>query len=394
MSEFMFATGIENSYPTIAGGVRVDEMEKCGHYERWQEDLNLVRELGIRFLRWGPALYKTHTGPGAYDWAWTDEVLAEMRRLEIQPIVDLCHFGVPDWLGSFQNPDFPPWFAEYAAAFARRYPQVRYYTPVNEIYIASVFSALYGWWNEMLADDRAYVNALKHLCQANVRAMDAIVTCRDDAVFIQSESSEYTHPAHPELIERARFFNALRFLPMDFTFGHDVGATMFAYLMDHGMTRDEYAFFMNRKTRYRCVVGNDYYLTNEHLLTAPNAREPAGEIFGYYVITKQYYDRYRLPIMHTETNISAEHAVQWLWKEWASMIRLRDDGIPIVGFTWYSLTDQMDWDTALREDAHRVNRLGLYDLNRRQRPVGRAYAKIIREWRDLLSADLRALQWM
>jgi hypothetical protein len=26
--------------------------------------------------------------------------------------------------------------------------------------------------------------------------------------------------------------------------------------------------------------------------------------------------------------------------------------------------------------------------------VGRAYAKIIREWRDLLSADLRALQWM
>jgi hypothetical protein len=54
----------------------------------------------------------------------------------------------------------------------------------------------------------------------------------------------------------------------------------------------------------------------------------------------------------------------------------------------------MDWDTALREDAHRVNRLGLYDLNRRQRPVGRAYAKIIREWRDLLAADLRAHQWM
>jgi beta-glucosidase len=394
MTEFMFATGIENSYPTIAGGVRVDEMEKCGHYERWQEDLSLVRELGIRFLRWGPALFKTHLGPGRYDWAWTDEVMAEMQRLEIQPIVDLCHFGVPDWLGNFQNPDFPPHFAEYAAAFAHRFPHVRYYTPVNEIHIASVFSALYGWWNEMLADDRAYVTALKHLCQANVRAMDAIVGSRDDAVFIQSESSEYTHPAHPELIGRARFFNAQRFLPMDFTFGHDVGAAMLTYLTDHGMTRDEYEFFMNRQVRHRCVVGNDYYLTNEHLLTGPNAREPAGEIFGYYVITKQYYDRYRLPIMHTETNFSAEHAVQWLWKEWASMIRLRDDGIPIVGFTWYSLTDQMDWDTALREDAHRVNRLGLYDLNRRQRPVGHAYAKIIREWRGPLAADLRALQWM
>ena len=48
----------------------------------------------------------------------------------------------------------------------------------------------------------------------------------------------------------------------------------------------------------------------------------------------------------------------WLRKEWANMIRLKQDGIPIVGFTWYSLTDQVDWDTALREDNGRVNPLG------------------------------------
>jgi len=31
-SGFMFATGVENSYPTTRGGRhRVDEMEKCGH---------------------------------------------------------------------------------------------------------------------------------------------------------------------------------------------------------------------------------------------------------------------------------------------------------------------------------------------------------------------------
>jgi beta-glucosidase/6-phospho-beta-glucosidase/beta-galactosidase len=73
----------------------------------------------------------------------------------------LCHFGVPDWLGDFQNPDFPTLFAEYAKAFAERYPWVRYYTPVNEIFIAATFSAQYGWWNERLASDRAFVNALK-----------------------------------------------------------------------------------------------------------------------------------------------------------------------------------------------------------------------------------------
>ena len=39
----------------------------------------------------------------------------------ITPIVDLCHFGVPDWVGGFDDPDWPGLFAEYARAFAERF---------------------------------------------------------------------------------------------------------------------------------------------------------------------------------------------------------------------------------------------------------------------------------
>jgi hypothetical protein len=92
--------------------------------------------------------------------------------------------------------------------------------------------------------------------------------------------------------------------------------------------------------------------------------------------------------MHTETNISegpqGDEAVFWLWKEWANLLRVRNDGVPIVGFTWYSLTDQVDWDTALRENNGRVNKVGLYDLDRNPRAVGRAYRELIAEWRELL----------
>jgi hypothetical protein len=46
MAQFMFATGIENSYPTIAakggGSARVDEMAKCRHYENWKLDFQLT----------------------------------------------------------------------------------------------------------------------------------------------------------------------------------------------------------------------------------------------------------------------------------------------------------------------------------------------------------------
>jgi len=136
---FMFATGIENSYPTLSTGRRIDQMEKCGHYERWAEDFALVREMGISALRYGPAYYRTHTGPGRFDWSTVDEPMRHLRELGIEVIADLCHFGVPDWLAGFQDPAFPVLFAEYAGAFARRYPWVRYFTPVNEIFVCASF---------------------------------------------------------------------------------------------------------------------------------------------------------------------------------------------------------------------------------------------------------------
>src|SRR5687768_11965592 len=101
MPGLMFATGIENSYPVVKGNIRIDEMAKCGHYERWQEDLRLCDEMNIRYLRWGPAIYKTFLAPGVYDWDFTDAVVARMRELRIVPIMDLLHFGLPDWLGTF-----------------------------------------------------------------------------------------------------------------------------------------------------------------------------------------------------------------------------------------------------------------------------------------------------
>jgi putative effector of murein hydrolase LrgA (UPF0299 family) len=117
---FMFATGIECSYPTVQGGRwRMDQMQACGHYRHWRTDLALVREMGLRHLRYGPPLHLMLRGPRVVDWSFMDDVAEEMRRLEIVPIIDLCHFGVPDWLGDFQNPEVPQALAVTADALLR-----------------------------------------------------------------------------------------------------------------------------------------------------------------------------------------------------------------------------------------------------------------------------------
>ncbi len=387
----MFATGIENSIPTIDNGrTRVDQMESCGHYKHWKLDFDCVEEIGIEYLRYGPPLHTTYRGPGQYDWAFADETLADLATRDITPIIDLCHFGVPDWIGDFQNPDFPQLFALYAGAFAERYPWVQLYTPVNEMFICSVFSAKYGWWNEQLKTDRSFVTALKHIVKANVMAMIEILKRRPDAIFIQSESSEYFHADSPAAIHHAEVMNRIRFLSLDLNYGNRVNSDMYEYLLENGMTREEYHWFLEHRLKQHCILGNDYYWTNEHRVFEDGHTSAAGEVFGYSEITRQYYERYGLPVMHTETNYKegpkGDEAVQWLWKEWANVLRIRNVGIPTVGFTWYSLTDQTDWDTALREKNNRVHPVGLFDLDRNIRPVGTAYKKLIADWRGVLPA--------
>jgi beta-glucosidase len=386
---FMFATGIENSSPTIKNGrERVDEMEKCDHYKLWSVDFDCVQELGICFLRYGVPLHRVFLGPGRYDWSFADMTFAGLRQRGILPIADLCHFGVPDWIGNFQNPDFPELFAQYADAFARRFPWIQLYTPVNEMFVCAVFSASFGWWNEQLKSDQGFVTALKHIVKANVLAMQAILKVRPDAIFIQSESSEYFHAENPQAIKPAEIMNAKRFLSLDLNYGRRVDSEMYEFLMDNGMTRKEYHFFLHHNLKRHCIMGNDYYVTNEHRVMPNGETFPSGEVFGYNEITRQYYERYLLPVMHTETNLHegprGDEAVFWLWKEWANVLRVRNSGTPIVGFTWYSLTDQMDWDTALRENNGNVNPLGLYDLSRNIRAVGKAYKQLIHDWREVL----------
>lgn len=392
MLTFAFATGIEGSAPTIANGrVRMDEMEKCGFYRHWRTDFDLVEELGLEFLRYGPPLHRTWRGEGKYDWEFADLTLAALRRRGIVPIADLCHFGVPDWLGDFQNPDLPHLFARYARDFAKRFPWIQLYTPMNEMFVCASSSARRGWWNEQLKSDRAFVTALKHIVKANVLAMMSILEVRPDALFIQSESSEYFHPESPAASKHAELYNFGRFVSLDLNYGRQVDVRTYQLLLEHGMTEAEYNWFMARNLRAHCVVGNDYYATNEYWVSDEGTTKSAGEVFGYSEITRQYHARYGLPIWNTETNRDegedGDEAVLWLRKQWANVLRIRASGLPVLGFTWYSLTDQVDWNLSLREDRGFVNPRGLYDLDRNPRAVGRAYKKLVADWKPVLAQD-------
>jgi beta-glucosidase/6-phospho-beta-glucosidase/beta-galactosidase len=378
---FMFATGIECSYPTIEHGRwRRDEMESTRHYDFWQEDFRLAREIGITHIRYGPPLHLIFRGPGRFDWDYIDPQMAELEEFGPEPIVDLCHFGVPAWLGNLQNPDIGRALEEYAGAFAERFPWVRFYTPVNEMYVSARMSALDGLWNEQLRDEGAYARAAWNLANASIRMSEAILKRRPDAVFVNSESSEFYQPCcpDPEIQKIADAANERRFLPLDLIFAHPLDPRMRDLLCDQGIPGEDIARLEHRTVPRRSILGLDYYEWNERLIDREGHAVALGELFGWYVIADQYWHRYRRPMMHTETNkMDAEGAARWLWRQWHNVQLLAKAGVPLVGFTWYSLTDQIDWSIAMSEAVGLVYPVGLFDLNRESRIVGLAYKHLI-----------------
>ena len=134
----MFATGIENSIPTINDGrTRVDEMEKCGHYKHWRTDFDLVEELGIRFLRYGPPLHTTWLGPGRYDWAFADVTFARSEAARHRADRRSLPFRRAGLDRQLPEPRFPGAVRRLCRAFAQRFPWVQLYTPVNEMFICA-----------------------------------------------------------------------------------------------------------------------------------------------------------------------------------------------------------------------------------------------------------------
>ena len=383
--DFAFATGIECSNPLVdnpAGGhLRRDLLDECGHYHHFRQDLALVKDLGTPCLRYGLPNHLIHLGPDRYDWSFADEAMAEIRRLGITPILDLMHFGLPDWLGDFQNPELPLHFASYAGAVAQRYPWVRAYTPVNEIYVSARNSGWDGLWNERLRTPRGFITALKHLVAANLLADAAIVRHRPDAIFVQSESAEYTHHVVANPSHDVKLRNKLIFLSLDLLYSKSPDADVLMFAQDNGLTREEFMWFMSSAPTGFQVMGNDYYGHNEKLLLPDGSIMYGEDVLGWYQVTLRYYRRYYKPVMHTETSTPfPELNPRWLWKQWANVLRMRRDGIPVLGFTWYSLIDQVDWDTQLAERNGRVNCCGLYDFERRPRPVAAEYKKLIAEF--------------
>jgi beta-glucosidase len=99
----------------------------CDHYRRWEQDLDLMRDLGLRAYRFSvswPRIQPQGSGPGNPPGLdFYDRLVDGLLARGIEPWVTLYHWDLPQALedeGGWTNPAVVGRFAEYAGLVARR----------------------------------------------------------------------------------------------------------------------------------------------------------------------------------------------------------------------------------------------------------------------------------
>src|SRR5687768_13166208 len=221
---------------------------------------------------------------------------------------------------------------------------------------------------------------------AHELAVEAILSERPDAIIVQGESIEHFHAAGRDAQHEAERLNGIKHLSLDLTMGRELAPGMARFLNEHGVTSNDLSFFRERRAVGQRWLGVDYYPTCEHRIASTGRATMSRTGMGFKRLATQYYHRYQVPIFHCETNRVAHLAVDWLDQQWSDIMAMRASGIPVTGFTWYSLTDQIDWQHALRIERNDLHAVGMYDLERRIRPVGVRYREIVQRWRAVVDA--------
>jgi dTDP-4-dehydrorhamnose reductase len=375
-----------------------DQLPSSGFAHRI-DDLDRLASLGVARIRFPLVWESTERERGSYDWRWSDERLARLRALKVAPIAGLVHHGSgPAWT-NLLDPQFPQLLAAYAAAVAERYPDIAYWTPVNEPLTTARFSGLYGVWYPHGRDDASFVRALLTQLRATQLAMRAVREVNPRAQLVQTEDLGFA-TSSPRLAYQAEFENQRRWLSFDLLTGR-VGPDheLWAYLRKAGATEEELLSFQLDPCAPDVIGINSYVTSERHLddrveLYPPhyqggNGRDRYADveavrvcgriIGGFEARLRETSQRYGIPLAITEVHLGCtrEEQLRWLHQAWRAAENVRVEGHDVRAVTCWAAFGSFDWNSLVtRDDGHYEP--GLWDV-RSDPPRETALATLARQ---------------
>jgi len=347
-----------------------DGRTACDHYNRWPEDLDLIRDGGFdgyRFSFAWPRLIPQ--GTGAVNQAgldFYDRLIDGMLERGLKPFATLYHWDLPSALqdkGGWMNRDIAGWFSDYAALVANKFGDRLHATAtINEPWCVAYLSHFLGVHAPGYRDIRAAARAMHHVLFAHGSAIDALRAegAKNLGIVLNLEKSEPATDSEEDRIAcdyGDAIFNRW-YLGGVFKGQYPENLTKaFAEVLPENYQKD-----MEVVSRPLDWVGINYYTRGLYRHDASRAFLPVGQIKGDLPKNDLGWEIYpqgltdllvrvsneytKLPIYVTENGMSEDddvRRVEFYDGHLKAVKEAQEKGADVRGYFAWSLLDNYEW---------------------------------------------------
>ena len=351
----------------------------CDHYNRWQSDLDLIKDAGLKGYRfstsWARVLPEGRGQVNQDGLDYYDKLVDGMLERGLKPFPTLYHWEMPSALsdlGGWQNRDVADWFADYTEVIMKRIgDRVEATATINEPWCVTWLSHFLGVHAPGLRDIRATARACHHVLLAHGKAITAMrglgmenlgVVFNFDYAQPASDSAEDLHAAdlqdgifnrwfadavfkksYPDVVLQG----LLPYMPKDWEQDFDTIAAPVDWLG------------VNYYTRHLVKAGGTGMFPD--IANAPGDLPKTAldwEIYPdglHHFLTRMHKDYSGdLPIYVTENGMAGwdnleggvcndAPRIDYLNQHFAAAKRAIDEGVPLKGYFVWSLLDNYEW---------------------------------------------------
>ena len=378
----------------------------CRHWERYEEDLDLMRSMGLDAYRFSLEWSRIEPEQGRYDEAAIDHyrnVLLACRARGITPMVTLHHFTNPRWfaaLGGWEVERNLPHFVRYARLAGERYGDlVDLWITINEPEVLAFRGYDEGAWPPGVKDRSRALLVIANLLEAHglasaaLRQIDRVDADGDGAAALIGVAKNWV------LFEPLR-----RWFPLD-VFSAWIQRNAFNVAVARALSGEAIDLSIPgaRRVRRRADAlrgSSDFLAVNYYtrwmvslIGKEPRRARPGAEVsdLGWEVypegLERAILDcaSFRLPIYVTENGIADaadRFRPRFIRESLAALDRARARGADVRGYFHWSLFDNFEWSDGFH------GRFGLCavdfekaDLPRIPRPSAQIYSQEIQRRR-------------
>lgn len=325
--------------------------DACDSFERWPEDIGIVRSLGLNAYRFSVEWARIEPAHGQVSIAALEHyrrMIRTCREAGLAPIITLSHFTSPRWFaagGGWLHPDAPATFARHAERVIRHLGEgVSHVVTFNEPNLQ-----LLGEWGR--TPDPVVRQTMADMLAAAAKASGSdrfsLMNTGDAAAMVAPvlEAHRRARQAIKDVRPELPVGMTLA-IPDDQAVGSDSRieekrATVYAPFFAEARHDD----FLGVQTYSRSLVGADGPLP----VPEGAERTQMGDEFypqGIGGSIRYAHAQTGRPILVTENGLAAEDdsvRARFIPAATAAVLAARDEGLPVIGYLHWSLLDNFEW---------------------------------------------------